>query len=198
MIYLPYASGLLHKNCGYWDSCVASEITLKDMANIYLDQSTTKHNKAWTHWMVWMMNSLVLVRWGGNFKRVIFKLITQNSSLGTWSEIVLRQMPQNLTNEKSALVQVMAWCRQATSHYLTQYWSRFMSKYGITRPQRVNSLWPNDAIWRHRSGSTLAQVMACCLTAPSHHLNQCWLIISKIQLHSSEGNFTRYTPVIND
>ena len=39
-----------------------------------------------------------------------------------------------------------------------------------------NSLRPSDAIWRHRSGSTLAQVMACCLTAPSHYLNQCWLI----------------------
>ena len=52
--------------------------------------------------------------------------------------------------------------------------------------------------WRHRSGSTLAQVMACCLTAPSHYLNQCWLIISEIQLHSSDGNFTRNTSVIND
>ena len=49
-----------------------------------------------------------------------------------------------------------------------------------------NSLWPNDAILRHRSGSTLAQVMACCLTAPSHYLNQCWLIISKVLYHSSE------------
>ena len=29
-------------------------------------------------------------------------------------------------------------------------------------------------VW-HRSESTLAQVMACCLTAPSHYLNQCWL-----------------------
>ena len=38
-------------------------------------------------------------------------------------------------------------------------------------------MWRNDAIWRHRSGSTVAQVMACCLTAPSHYLNQCWLII---------------------
>ena len=38
-------------------------------------------------------------------------------------------------------------------------------------------LWPCDAIWRHRSGSTLAQVMACCLTAPSHYLYQCWLFI---------------------
>ena len=42
----------------------------------------------------------------------------------------------------------------------------------------VNSLWPRDAIWRWRSWSTLFQVMACCLTAPSHYLNQCWLIIS--------------------
>ena len=43
-----------------------------------------------------------------------------------------------------------------------------------------NSLWPSDAIWQHRCGSTLAQVMACCMTAPSHYLNQCWLIISKV------------------
>ena len=40
------------------------------------------------------------------------------------------------------------------------------------------SLWPSDAIWRHGSWSTLVQVMVCCLTAPSHYLNQCWLIIT--------------------
>ena len=61
----------------------------------------------------------------------------------------------------------------------------------------LNSLRPSDCIWRHRPGSTLAQVMACCLTAPSHYLNQCWLIISKVQLHSSDGNFTRDTSVIS-
>ena len=44
---------------------------------------------------------------------------------------------------------------------------------------------------RQGSRSTLAQVMACCLTAPSHYLNQCWLIISKVQWHSSEDNFTK-------
>ena len=70
------------------------------------------------------------------------------------------------------------------THYLNQCWPRSMMPYGITRPQWVNSLRPSDAIWWHRSGSTLARVMACCLTAPSHYLNQCWLIISKIQLHS--------------
>ena len=49
---------------------------------------------------------------------------------------------------------------------------------------------PSDAIWCQRSGSTLAQVMACSLTAPSYYLNQCWLIISKVHWHLSEGNFT--------
>ena len=58
-----------------------------------------------------------------------------------------------------------------------------------------NSLRPSDAIWRHRSGSTLARVMACCLTAPSHYLNQFWLIISKVLWHSSDGNFIRDTTV---
>ena len=46
----------------------------------------------------------------------------------------------------------------------------------------LNSLGPSDAIWLRRSGSTLAQVMACCLMAPSHYLNQCWLI-SKVWWH---------------
>ena len=49
-----------------------------------------------------------------------------------------------------------------------------------------NSLGPNDAIWRWRSWSTLVQVMACCLAAPDHYLNQCWLIINKVLRHSSE------------
>ena len=46
--------------------------------------------------------------------------------------------------------------------------------------QLFNSLWPSNARWRQRSGLTLAQVMACCLTAPSNYLNQSWLIISKV------------------
>ena len=39
--------------------------------------------------------------------------------------------------------------------------------------------------------------MAWCLTAPSHYLNQCWLIINRVQWHSSEGNFIRDTSAIN-
>ena len=53
-----------------------------------------------------------------------------------------------------------------------------------------NSLWLSNAIRWHESGSTVAQVMACCLTAPSHYQTQRWLIISEIFWHSPEGNLT--------
>ena len=61
----------------------------------------------------------------------------------------------------------------------------------------INSLWLSDAIWRQRSESTLAPVMAWCLTAPSHYLNQCWLIITKVEWHSSMDIFTRDNSAIN-
>ena len=70
-----------------------------------------------------------------------------------------------------------------------------MTRFGYTK-HCLNSLWPRDAIWRLRSGSTLIHVMACCLMAPSHYLNQCWLIISKAQWHPYKGNCTRDTSVI--
>ena len=110
-------------------------------------------------------NSLAPGRFQWNFREVIFKF-------GGWDfscEIALRWMLLDLIKNKSTLVQVMAWCLEATSHYLSQCWPRSILPYGIIRPQWVNSLWPNDAIWRQRSGSTLAQVMACCLMAPSHY-----------------------------
>ena len=55
----------------------------------------------------------------------------------------------------------------------------------------INSLGPSDAIWHRRSWSTLVHVMACCLAAPSHYLNQFWLIISKVLRHSSEDIIIR-------
>ena len=48
------------------------------------------------------------------------------------------------------------------------------SMLGRTRPWWANSLCLGDAMWRHKSGSTLAQVMACCPRTPSHYLHKCW------------------------
>ena len=52
----------------------------------------------------------------------------------------------------------------------------------------------SDTIRRQRSVLTLAQVMAC-LTAPSHYLNQCWLIISRV-LRESLISSKMFTKVI--
>ena len=71
------------------------------------------------------------------------------------------------------------------------------SATGSATAMGFNSLGPSDAIWWQKLGSTLAQVEVCCLTAPSHYLNQCWLIISKVEWHSSKGEFTRDTSAIN-
>ena len=40
-----------------------------------------------------------------------------------------------------------------------------------------NSLWPDNTIWRHRSGSALALVMSWWIIAPNHCLGQCWYLM---------------------
>ena len=49
-------------------------------------------------------------------------------------------MSLDFTDDQSTLVQVMAWCHQAISHYLSQCWPRSLLPYGVTRPQWVNVL----------------------------------------------------------
>ena len=140
--------------------------------------------------------------------------------------MILYPWRNHIVSLGSTLIQVLAWCQMAPSHYLNQCWPiintdpcqssedftghlpdiyqqnmfknyKFKIAAMFPKDQWFNSLWPWDAIWRHRSGSILAQVMACCLTAPSHYLSHCWPIISKVQWHSSDGNFTRDASAIN-
>ena len=92
------------------------------------------HDSAWLY--VISLNSLAPGRFKFRFRLVIFKPILVNGGSGISYEIALRWMPQ----DKSTLVQVMAWCRQATSHYLNQCWLRSMSPNGVIRPQWVNTL----------------------------------------------------------
>ena len=67
------------------------------------------------------------------------------------------------------------------------WWINFCLPWGrIFNTCAINSLWPSDVTWQHRSGSWLAQVMACCLMATSHYLNQCWLITEGVLWHSQE------------
>ena len=72
-----------------------------------------------------------------NFQLVIFKLIPWIDTSSISCKLALNWMPKHLNNEKSTWVQVMAWCRQATNHYLRQCWPKPMSPYGITKAQWV-------------------------------------------------------------
>ena len=69
-----------------------------------------------------------------------------------------------------------------TSHYLNQWCLSLLMYICTTQPQWVKWLWPSHTMWWHRSESTLAQAMACCIRVPSHYLNQCWIIIKGIHL----------------
>ena len=84
--------------------------------------------------------------------------------------------------------------RHASWGYCGVKWLR---KQCENNKKDINSLWPGDTTCRHRSGSTFVQIMACCLRAPSHYLNQRWLIISEVQWYSRECNFIRDTSTTN-
>ena len=91
-------------------------------------------------WWCWqnVINSLTHGRFEWNLRLVIFKLILIIGGWDIFCKIALRWMSLDLIDDKSTLVQVMVWCCQATSHYLSQCWPRSMSPYGVTRPQWVN------------------------------------------------------------
>ena len=99
----------------------------------------------------WKINSLAPGQFEWNFRYVIFKQILVIDGWGISCEIALIWMSRDFTDDQSTLVQVMAWCRQATSHYLSQCWPRSMSPNSITRPQWVNSLPRNKSTYCYKN-----------------------------------------------
>ena len=83
-------------------------------------------------------NSLAPRIFEQNFRSMIFKLILVIDGSCVSCEIAVRWISLDFTDDKSTLVQVMAWCREATSHYLSQCWLRFMLPYDVNRQQGVN------------------------------------------------------------
>ena len=84
------------------------------------------------------INSLAPGKFEWNFRHAIFKKILVIDGWGIYYEIDLIRMSLDFTDDQPTLVQVMAWCCQATSHYLSQCWPRSLSPYGVIRPQWVN------------------------------------------------------------
>ena len=82
-------------------------------------------------------NSLAPGRSEFDSKNVIFNLVLLIGTFRSYHDNALRCMPQDITDDKSKLVQVLAWYRQATSHYLSQLWLSSLLPYGVVRPQWV-------------------------------------------------------------
>ena len=129
-----------------WMAQVVEKLFVKDK-----DQSILQSISSWWHHMadIWVnigldhslsSKPLLIGPWKISikiFRCLIFQLISVIDGWGISCELALRWMSLNLTDDKSTLVKVMAWCHQATSHYLRRCWPRSLSTYGITRPQRV-------------------------------------------------------------
>ena len=102
----------------------------REAAHLICPGSDLDTDRLLTHWSMWNLNQ-------------ILDHSQANLMINGWGiscEISIRLLSLDLTDDKSTLVQVMAWCRQVTSHYLNQCWPRSWIPYGITRPQRANIL----------------------------------------------------------
>ena len=117
-----------------------------------------------------LFNSLRSGRSRCDYKHTIFNLVLLSGIIRSSYDNARRWTSRDLTDDKSTLVQVMACCRQATCHYLSQCWPRSMSPYCITKPQWVNSLRHGDAYMHDWTGPYLRadsrfvfQIMACPL-----------------------------------
>ena len=99
--------------------------------------------KAWIinhyHARLIKVNSLAPGKSGCIFKNATFNLVLLISIFRYSYDDALRLMPWDLTEDKSPLLQIMAWCYQATSHC----WCRFMLLNRFTRPQwiKLNTKW---------------------------------------------------------
>ena len=109
-------------------------------AKLLFESMTNCRLHHWGQILIKLINSLAPGKFEWNFIHVTFKRILVIDGWGISCEIAVMWM--DFIDYQSTLVQVMAWCSQATSHYLSQCWPRSLSPYGVTRPQWVN--WINE------------------------------------------------------
>ena len=163
-------------------------------------------NEVWWSWCVMvkfnvyftfsMFNSLDSENRGCNLNLVIFKHI--------WNVGILSIFCENLPAGESDWFSDW-WLRYL---YQNQCWPDSLTHICVTKGRWVKSVdaqlltgieTPADAIWWHKSGSTLAQVMACCMMATRSYLKHCWHIISEVHWQlPSWYKFTKDTSAMND
>ena len=101
--------------------------------------SLLQHDAAARLWVngnvaFFFFNSLAPGRFENNSKKWNFQTRFPIVILSNFYEIANRRLPLSI------VIQVMAWCRQTTSHYLSQCWPRSASPDGVTKQQWVTEL----------------------------------------------------------
>ena len=111
----------------------------------------------------------------------------QGLRLGSWNRFMwmLSDFSSSLSSIKTTsinIIYITRWVNQwATELYILQNYFFYAKYVQIISNHFLLTQFGLVIPYGDRSGSALAQVMVCCLMASSHCLNQCWLIISKVQ-----------------
>ena len=130
------------------------------------------------------VNSLAPGGFENIFQNVFFKLISWIDTLSNSCETALRSMPQNPSDDKSTLVQVMAWCRQAASHYLSQCCPRSLSPYGVSRPQWVKT----------RAGASTTRVLVLPKMINMNILKTLYSSTTRVLIFQYSYSYVEYSP----
>ena len=138
MVVLLLCSVHNFKMIGYQKQIFWMQKSSRDMIQTWvLNEYPTLHNPL-GYWdlLCSTFNSLTPGRSECDSKNVIFNLVLLIGFFRSSHDNAHQRMTQDLADDKSTLVQVMALCHQATSHYLSQCWLSSSSPYGVARSQR--------------------------------------------------------------
>ena len=95
---------------------------LEILLNMLLVNAVSMENVDLVSHHIHEINSMSFGRRCWDFYYANFKQNLGIDILSIQVKTTLEWMPEDLTDGKSKLVQVMAWCCQETRHYLNQYW----------------------------------------------------------------------------
>ena len=118
----------------FWDGCCRQHILLRQ--------------SLWMGFLILSPPLCVLTHWPWEIW-MKFNVDNFQANFSEWwlrylYETAISWMPLDFTHDNSTLVQVMAWCHQATSHYLSQCRPRSMLPNGATRHHRAGSVYMLD------------------------------------------------------
>ena len=126
----------LHSRSSYMNKLNSQKITL--VLNNYIYIYLGVYSYVYSGNMVWLIETVPKLHIENCGKRVGW--------LSKWRKHDVDMTSEDLTDDKSTLVHLMAWCHQATIHNLIQYWLSSLSTYGVARLQwvklvKLNRLW---------------------------------------------------------